>query len=142
VVTKQCILIVEDEQTVANALLRALNTPRGGGYTVESCDSAEAALERLAAGCFDLIISDLRLPGMDGLQLIELARRRYPDLHFVLITAYGSPRVEEQARHLTDAFVAKPFRLRDMIQIVGRVLNQEPGLAPRYPGPTCETAEQ
>jgi DNA-binding NtrC family response regulator len=122
-VGRKRILIVEDEPPVAQALRRALNLPNGGGYLVESCESGEAALEFLKDAPFDLIISDLRLPGMNGLELIALAHQRDPQLRSVLITAFGSPQVEEKARLVTDAYVPKPFHLRDMIQIVRRILN-------------------
>lgn len=120
------ILIVEDELPVAQALQRALNLPLGGGYAVETCESGEAALERLGRSHFDLVISDLRLPGMSGLELIEQAHLVNPGIRSVLITAFGSSQVEEQARRLTDAYVPKPFRLRDMARLVGRILNESP----------------
>jgi DNA-binding NtrC family response regulator len=120
------ILIVEDELSVAQALQRALNLPRGGSYAVESYASAEAALERLGQEHFDLVISDLRLPGMTGLDLIERAHQLSPGIHSVLITAFGSPQVEARARLLTDAYLPKPFRLRDMVRIVGCILDHLP----------------
>ena len=119
------ILIVDDERPVAQALQRALSLPRGGGYSVESCESAEAALERHECAHFDLLISDLRLPGINGLDLIEQARQRNPGMHSVLITAFGSAEVEEQALGATDAYVPKPFHLRDMCQIVQRILGSD-----------------
>lgn len=92
---------------------------------VESCESSEAALERLGNERFDLLISDLRLPGINGLELIEQARQRNPGMRSVLITAFGSPQVEEQARRLANAYVPKPFRLREMVKIVQRVLHED-----------------
>lgn len=121
---KSRILIVEDELPVAQALQRALTLPRGGGYSVESCESGEAAIQRLSHAHFDLLISDLRLPGISGLELIELARQRCPGIRSVLITAFGSSQVEERARQLTDAYLAKPFRLGEMIQVVRRILDE------------------
>jgi CheY-like chemotaxis protein len=125
------ILIVEDEQLIALALCRALSLPQGGGYQVEICGSGETVLERLGDAHFDLLISDLRLPGMNGLELLELARQLSPDTRRILITASRSPQVEEQARHLANAYLLKPFRLRDIIQTVRRVLGEpavhEPG---------------
>lgn len=122
---KQHILIVEDERPVAQALWRALNTPQGGGYIVECCESAEVALERLGHVHFDLLIADLRLPGINGLELIEQAHQRSPGICSILITAFGAPQVEERARRLADAYVPKPFRLRDMLQLVRRILKED-----------------
>jgi len=124
-VRKQRILIVEDELPVARALLRALNLPHGGGYVVTSSESAEMALEKLNQAKYDLLISDLRLPGMNGLDLIELVHQRFPGMPSVLITAFGSPEVEEQAGRLASAYLPKPFRLSDLIQTVHRILNGE-----------------
>jgi hydroxymethylpyrimidine pyrophosphatase-like HAD family hydrolase/CheY-like chemotaxis protein len=109
---------------VARALNRALSLPPGGEYWVEVCDSGEAALELLRGDHVDLLISDLRLPGMDGWEVLERAREISPGTRRVPITAFGSPQVEERARHLTDAYLPKPFRLHEMIEVVERVLRK------------------
>ena len=85
------ILIVEDEHLVAHALLRALDRFRDS-LAVERFGSAEEALERLDAS-FDLLISDWRLQGRNGLELIELAHQRNPGNRSVLTTAFGSRHV-------------------------------------------------
>jgi hydroxymethylpyrimidine pyrophosphatase-like HAD family hydrolase/CheY-like chemotaxis protein len=118
------ILIIEDSLGVARALNRTLSLPQGGGYWVETCESGEAALERLRRARFDLLITDLRLPGMNGLALLEHARQISPETRSVLITAFGSPQVEERARHLANAYLPKPFRLHNLIQIVHRILGE------------------
>ena len=123
-VRQKRILIVEDETPVATALGRALSTPRGGGYWVEYCASGEAALERLAGTRFDLLISDLRLPGINGLELIEMSHGADPHMRCVLMTAFGTPQLEAQAYRLADAYVPKPFRLHDLIQTVHTVLSE------------------
>lgn len=133
---KRRILIVEDESAVAQALWRALNTPQGGSYMVECCGSAEAALDRLGNVHFDLLIADLRLPGINGLELIGKAHQRNPGVRSILITAFGSPQIEEKARRLADAYVPKPFRLRDMIQLVRRILNED------HQGPMLEQTDR
>jgi len=121
---KEHILIVEDSLGVSRALSEALSLPQGGGYQVEVCDSGEAAMERLQDASFDLLISDLRLPGMNGLELLDRAHHVDSEMRSVLITAFGSPQVEERARHLADAYLPKPFRLQEIIRIVQRVLGE------------------
>ncbi|MDY7079664.1 MAG: HAD hydrolase family protein [Chloroflexota bacterium] len=121
---RERILIVEDSLGVARALNRTLSLPQGGGHWVETCDSGEAALERLRGAHFGLLVSDLRLPGMNGLALLEHARQISPETRSVLITAFGSPQVEERARHLANAYLPKPFHLQDLIRIVQRVLSE------------------
>jgi CheY-like chemotaxis protein len=133
-VLKERILIVEDESSVVEALRWALSLSQGGGYQVEFCHSAEAALERLGDAHFDLLISDLRLPGMNGLELIERVRQFSPDTHSILITAFGSPQIEEQARRLANAYIAKPFRLLDIIQLAHRILGEPDAHGQSYLG--------
>jgi DNA-binding NtrC family response regulator len=122
---KSRILIVEDELPVSQALERALNSPRGGGYLVKSCASGEVALEWLGQAHYDLLISDLRLPGMNGLTLIQMARERCPEIRSILITAYGSPQIEERARQISDVYLPKPFRLWEMIRFVRTLLRDD-----------------
>lgn len=121
-----CILIVEDSMGVAQALQRALGLYGDGLYQVKTCDSGEAALKQLHEGTFDLLISDLRLPGMNGLDLLERVRHIRPATRALLITAYGSPDIEARARGLANAYLAKPFSLQELIRLVGRVLAESP----------------
>jgi hydroxymethylpyrimidine pyrophosphatase-like HAD family hydrolase/CheY-like chemotaxis protein len=131
-VEKEYILIIEDTMGVARALQRALSLSQGDEYRVGVCDSGEAALELLVDGKIALLISDLRLPGMDGWEVLERARELSPETKSVLITAFGSPQIEERARQLTDAYLPKPFHLHEMIQLVERVL-RKPAASRRPP---------
>ena len=116
------ILIVEDELGVAQPLKRALDLSPNKLYRVEICSSGEDALERLRSKHYDLLISDYRLPGTDGLEMLEQARMIHPDILSVLITAYGSPDVEERVKKLANAYVPKPFHLRDIVNLVQKIL--------------------
>lgn len=124
------LLIVEDTLGVSQALQRALSLYRDGAYQVEICETGEAALKWLLEKPFDLLISDLRLPGMDGLELLERARRIQPGIRTLLITAYGTPEIEERSRHLANAYLSKPFRLDELIGVVDRLLAEPPFEAP------------
>jgi hydroxymethylpyrimidine pyrophosphatase-like HAD family hydrolase/CheY-like chemotaxis protein len=118
------ILIVEDELGVAHPLKKALDLSPNKLYQVELSSSGEEALDRLKDKHFDLLISDFRLPGMDGLVLLEQAQRISPGILSVLITAYGSPAVEERAKKLAKAYIPKPFHLRDIILTVQGILEE------------------
>ncbi len=119
------ILIVEDEVRVAQALGRALSMPEGGGYFVETCESGEDALSRLQLTRFDLLITDLRMPGMNGLELIGKCRATSPAIKSILITAFGSAEVEEKAYELeVDGYLAKPFSIRKLVRAVQIALGQ------------------
>lgn len=122
--TKESILIVEDEELVARVLCRALGLPQSGDYHVEVYGSSEEALKRLDEAHFDLLISDLRLPGMDGLELIKRVRKLSPETRSILVTGFGSPQIEEQVNLLNAVYILKPFHLGDIVQAVQQLLRE------------------
>jgi CheY-like chemotaxis protein len=122
----EAILIVEDERPVADALCRVLRMPQSGGYHVASCESGEAALTALQADRYDLMITDLRMPGMSGIELIERARQISPSTRSVLITAFGTAEIEARARDLANAYLPKPFSLQDFLRSVKAALAVPP----------------
>ena len=83
------LLLVEDEAPLREAVAEQLSDR---GFTVVQADSAERALESLADFAFDIVITDLRLPGLDGTRVIEAAVDRYPDIIGIVITGYGTVR--------------------------------------------------
>jgi hydroxymethylpyrimidine pyrophosphatase-like HAD family hydrolase/CheY-like chemotaxis protein len=118
------ILIVDDELGVGQPLKRALDLSPNRLYQVEICSSGEDALERLHSKRFALLISDFRLPGMDGLELLEQARQITPEILSVMITANGNPEMESRVLKLADAYLPKPFHLRDIVEIIQKMLSQ------------------
>jgi len=86
--TQGGILIVDDDPALLEALPEALRL-RMEGVTVETADSAGAALDRIAVRDYDAIVTDIRMPGMDGLALLAEIRTRRPDTPTLMITAYG-----------------------------------------------------
>jgi CheY-like chemotaxis protein len=120
------ILIAEDESRVAQALSRALSLPEGGGFHVEAYGSGEEALTRLREEQFDLLITDLRMPGMNGFELLRKSRGVSPEISSILITAYGSSYVEEKANELgIDAYLPKPFSMRALVETVQNTIKQK-----------------
>lgn len=82
------ILVVDDEATTRVSLAEVL---RLEGYEVVTASSGEEALGTLAAQSpFDLMVLDLKMPGMDGLQLTEAVQKRSPDMVIILLTAFGT----------------------------------------------------
>jgi DNA-binding NtrC family response regulator len=122
---QQRILIVEDELHNVLILCQALLHPMAGDFNVEVCPLADIALKRLRYERFDLIITDLRMPGTSGLELIRHVRQTSPGTRTMLITAFGSPEIEDQVRHLGAAYLRKPFGLQDFISAVQDVLADE-----------------
>jgi CheY-like chemotaxis protein len=115
------VLVAEDEQPVRELVARALTQD---GYEVEvACDGA-AALELLGAGePFDLLLSDIRMPIMDGVALALAAARDHPQLSIVLMTGYAGERDRALGIDtLVKDIVLKPFSLNDLKQRLRRAL--------------------
>lgn len=113
------ILIVDDEPTLVFFLRRGLSES-GLNCEVESVSSSDEALSRLAFDKYRVLITDLRMPGINGLTLAAAARALHPAIGIILMTAYGSREVESEAEELmVDAYLTKPFsmdRLRDLVE--------------------------
>ena len=116
------LLLVEDEAALREAVAEQL-TDRG--YHVEQADSGESAVSRLADFAFDIIITDLRLPGIDGSAVVEAAVERYPDIIAIVITGYGTVKdaVEAIKRGARD-FVSKPFQIDELLHVLDSALEQ------------------
>lgn len=116
------ILIVEDEKNLALTLAQALRLGSDGRYEVETSVSAELARSLLESKEYDVVISDLRLPGEDGLSLITFAKDKYPDTHTILMTGFGTEDVEAQADRSTEGYLTKPFDMLDLLMMVQKVV--------------------
>src|SRR5260221_10560763 len=116
------LLLVEDEAALREAVAEQL-TDRG--YHVEQADSGESAVSRLADFAFDIILTDLRLPGIDGSAVVETAVARYPDIIAIVITGYGTVKdaVEAIKRGARD-FVSKPFQIDELLHVLDSALEQ------------------
>jgi two-component system cell cycle response regulator CpdR len=116
------ILLVDDEETVRGFLKRGLEMD---GHSITTAIDGGDALDRLMEeeGAFDLLLTDIRMPIMDGIALALAAKRDYPDLTILLMTGFADQR--ERAKGL-QAIVAdvltKPFSLADLRGTVTRVL--------------------
>lgn len=112
------ILIVEEESLIGWSMANAL---RRAGFDPEVVDCGEVAVERVRSGGIDLVISDSRLPGIDGLNLAAKVKAMARALPFIII---GSR--EEQGPAETDAgidhFIEKPFNVREIVVLVGEIL--------------------
>jgi DNA-binding NtrC family response regulator len=106
--SEKSILIVDDEPDMLHLLRRSLEPDLN--CRVETASSGKAALELLAHKGFDLVLADIRMPGMDGMELLELIKRSFPDLTVVMMTAYGSiDTAVEAMKHGAYDFITKPF---------------------------------
>jgi CheY-like chemotaxis protein len=107
------ILVVDDESDVAELFRqRFRRETRQGTYVLHFAPSAEAALDQLADGIrprLIVILSDINMPGMDGLMLLREIKRRWPDLPVMMVTAYGDDERRRRASEYGAAeFITKP----------------------------------
>jgi DNA-binding NtrC family response regulator len=116
------LLLVEDEAPLRQVIAEQL---ADRGYQVEQCDSGEAAAARLADFAFDVIITDLRLPGMDGSSLVQAAVGRYPDIVAIVVTGYGTTKDAVGAiKSGAFDFVSKPFQIDELLHVLDSALEQ------------------
>ncbi|MFH1022451.1 MAG: sigma-54 dependent transcriptional regulator [Planctomycetota bacterium] len=114
------ILIIEDTDIMRDSLKETLSR---AGYRVSAHAQPRKALEALAEGGFDCVLTDLKMPEMDGLEVLEAVKGRQPDLPVVLITAHGTVETAVRAMKLGAAdYVTKPFKADDIERVVGRVI--------------------
>jgi two-component system, cell cycle response regulator CpdR len=114
------ILITEDEESLRRFVARALRLD--GHETFEAGDGAEG-LERLDEGSYDLLLSDIRMPVMDGIELAHQAAARFPQMKILLMTGYAEQRerADDLAAKIVDV-VPKPFALPDIRKAVAMAL--------------------
>ena len=117
------ILVVDDDEQVRSYLSRALD--ERGGFSVEVARTAEEALRKIENAVFDLVLVDLKLPDMDGLQLITEILKSNPKILTVLLTGYASidSAVEAMKRGASD-YLTKPVDLDKMLVCLRRVLEE------------------
>lgn len=114
------ILVVDDDLAVGVVLTALL---KQAGYHAEAVDGADKALMRVSGGMFDLIITDLNMPEMDGMELIEQIKKKNPELPVVMLTAHGTihTAVEAMKKGATD-FLTKPFEKEEVLYVVQKAL--------------------
>jgi len=119
---KRKILLVEDETVVREALRDWLTED---GYVVDVAEDGEEALEKIKKEEFGVIVLDLKLPGIDGLQVFEEAKELKPETKGVIITAYPTEEGREKARKLGLLdYLAKPFKVEDLEKLITQALGE------------------
>jgi two-component system, NtrC family, response regulator HydG len=116
------LLVADDDPGLRESLERTLTRE---GYRVVLASDGRAALERVQAGGIDLIVTDLRMPGLTGLDLLRAAKAIMPDVDVILLTAFGT--VEEAVKAMKDGaydFLTKPFRREQLIKLIDKALER------------------
>jgi excisionase family DNA binding protein len=114
------VLVADDEASIRDLLSKTLALAE---YDVDTAPDGRAALERLRAHMYDLLITDLKMPGLDGLALIREVRRLVPRLPVVIITAHSTEASAIESVNLgVSGYLTKPFRITKILSTAARIL--------------------
>ncbi len=117
------VLVADDEASIRELLSKTLALAE---YDVETAVDGRAAMERLRSGSYDLLICDLKMPGIDGLSLIREAKRLKADLPVIIITGFSTESSAIEAVNLRVAgYLTKPFRVPQVLSAAARALGEE-----------------
>ncbi len=114
------ILVVDDEQTICDSVEKILSKK---GFSIDKAVDAELALTKISQEKYDLVITDLMMPNTNGLELLEIIRKHYPELNVIMITGYASIESAVEATKLGAAdYLAKPFTPEELLVVTDKAL--------------------
>jgi len=114
------VLVVDDEAVVTKGCRRILGD---AGYQVDTAATGQEGLSRAMAGNFDLVVTDLRLPDLNGMELVRALRNRRPEIAVLIITGYGSvPNAVEAVKLGVADYIEKPFTPEQITEAVKRAV--------------------
>jgi excisionase family DNA binding protein len=114
------VLVVDDEESIRELLSKTLAIER---YEVDTAVDAAGALDRMRNSAYDLMIADLKMPGMDGLTLIRKAKSLHADLRIIIITGYSSESSAIEAVNLgVNGYLTKPFPIPEVLAAAAKAL--------------------
>lgn len=120
---KGSVLVVDDEPNVCQLLTNKLTQE---GFECQTCSSGERAVELIREKSFDVIISDLRMPGLSGLEVLEAVRQNHPRPAFLMVTGVDDVRVGIDAmKRGVDDYLVKPFQLAAVVASLERALERK-----------------
>ena len=114
------ILLAEDDDSMREYLARALERT---GYSVTACESGIVALEHLQKGSFDLLLTDIVMPELDGIELAQRAAVLYPEMRVMFITGFAAVTLKAGKAVPQAKVLSKPFHLRDLVLEVDRLFD-------------------
>ena len=119
------ILVVDDEEIMRDLLTDYLEMT---GYSVDSAENGDQAfkkIEKKGADHFSLVLTDINMPVMGGIDLQKKIKSSYPDLPVVFMTGYGVETVREELAGQAQGFLGKPFQLDELTSVLVKVLTEE-----------------
>ena len=121
------ILLAEDDQVMREYLARALER---SGYAVVAVDRGTAALPLIEAEPFDLLLTDIVMPEMDGIELAQRAGEIRPEMRVMFITGFAAVTLKAGKAMPQARVLSKPFHLRDLVMEVDRMFEMESATGP------------
>ena len=117
------ILVVDNEERMCKLIKGALELEH---YSIEMAFSGEAAIEKLKKGKYDIVISDLKMRPVDGLQVLQFTRAHHPQSEVIIITAFATQETALKAMQMgANDYLIKPFKMDELILRVKRILRQK-----------------
>ncbi|MCJ7497152.1 MAG: sigma-54 dependent transcriptional regulator [candidate division Zixibacteria bacterium] len=117
------ILVVDDEVVICKSIQRILSPE---GYEVKTALSGEEALEKISQESFDIVITDLKMPGMDGMELLTKIKEKDPEIIVIIITGYSTVQTAVQAMKMGALdYIPKPFTPEELIVVVEKALEKK-----------------
>ena len=121
--TNTRLLVVDDEPIVGKRLKQVFDKI---GFAVETYTDSAAALAAIAEKSFDIVVTDLKMEGIDGVEVLKRVRAMNPKTRVIIITGYASPDTAELAEQEGGfAFLAKPFRLDELKEVIFRAMEPD-----------------
>jgi len=117
------VLVVDDEAPLRDILHRGLS--QIGGFMVEEAPNGQEAINRIEKEIFDLVLTDLMMPEMDGMELLKIIKGTRPEMPVIMMTAYGSIDTAVEAMKIgANDYITKPVDLRDLLLRISKVLEE------------------
>ncbi len=119
---KSKILVVDDEDTLRTVLSQEL---KGEGYEVETAADGLLALDAIKQNKFDLVLLDIKMPNMDGFEVLKYIKQNHKDLKIIMLTGFADLKNAIESKKLgAEDFVSKPYDLVDLLTTIERVLSE------------------
>ncbi len=121
--TSKKILIADDEEDLTWSISRSLRK-ENQGYEILCVNSGDAALKMLERHSFDLLISDIRMPGRDGFSLLNFVRKQYPRMKVIVMSAWHRDEIQKIVKNDSMMhYIEKPFDINDLKAMIAKALN-------------------
>ena len=119
---KSHILVVDDEDSLRSVLSNELS---GAGYDVATASDGEAAISTVQNKKFDLVLLDIKMPKMDGFEVLKYIKKGFPQVKVIMLTGFADLKnAIESKKHGAEDFVSKPYDLVDLLTTIERVLSE------------------